>query len=75
MRIGVDDNRMPVYAPLHNILPLVQPNDLEIGGWDISGLNMGDSMRRAKVLDYDLQRQLYPIMKEMVPMPSIYLPE
>ena len=36
---------------------------------------MGDAMRRAKVLEWDLQRQIYPIMKEMVPMPGIYMPE
>jgi len=32
-------------------------------------------MKRAKVLDYDLQRQLAPHMTEMKPLPSIYYPE
>ena len=66
---------MPVFSPLNSIIPLVNPNDIEIWGWDISGVNMGDAMRRAKVLEWDLQRQIYPIMKEMVPMPGIYMPE
>ena len=75
MRIGVDDRFMPVYTPLNKVVPLVNPNDLEIWGWDISGVNMGDSMRRAKVLDWDLQRQLYSHLKEMIPWPSVYIPE
>jgi myo-inositol-1-phosphate synthase len=32
-------------------------------------------MKRAKVLDYDLQRQLEPHMREMKPLPSIYIPD
>ena len=32
-------------------------------------------MQRAKVLDYDLQRQLAPHMTDMKPLPSIYYPE
>jgi myo-inositol-1-phosphate synthase len=33
---------------------------------------LGDAMRRAKVLDYDLQQQLYDKMQEIVPLPSIH---
>lgn len=54
------------------MLPMVSPNDLVIGGWDISKMNLKDSMERAQVLDYDLQRQLGPHMQGMVPLPSIY---
>ena len=75
LRLGVDENMQPVHAPLESVLPLLEPNDIEIGGWDISAMNMGDSMRRAQVIDYDLQRQVYQVMKEMVPMPSIFRPE
>lgn len=51
---------------------MVDPNDLVLGGWDISSMNLGDAMKRARVLDHDLQRQLYPSMKNITPMPSIY---
>ncbi|KAJ0388830.1 hypothetical protein P43SY_011627 [Pythium insidiosum] len=54
---------------------MVHPNDMVIGGWDISSLNLGDAMKRAEVLDYDLQRQLYPMMKDIKPLPSIYYPD
>lgn len=32
-------------------------------------------MQRAQVLDWDLQRQLIPYMKDIVPLPSIYIPD
>ena len=32
-------------------------------------------MQRAQVLDWDLQRQLIPYMKDMKPLPSIYIPD
>lgn len=34
------------------MLPMVDPNDLVISGWDISGLNLKDAMERAKVCVY-----------------------
>jgi len=63
-----------VYVPFKNMLPMVNPNDCAIGGWDISGMNLADAMERAKVLEYDLQVQLRDSMKGMVPLPSIYDP-
>lgn len=53
----------------------VNPNDVVFGGWDINGMNLADAMDRAKVLDYELQRQLKPIMESMVPLPGIYDPD
>ncbi len=38
-----------VHAPFSSLLPMVHPNDLVIGGWDISNLNLADAMERAKV--------------------------
>ena len=38
-------------------------------------MNLGDSMKRAQVFDYDLQQKLYPLMKDYSPMPSIYYPD
>jgi myo-inositol-1-phosphate synthase len=32
-------------------------------------------MRRAQVFDHDLQQKLYPYMKEIIPMPSVYDPD
>merc|ERR1719399_1101567 len=38
-------------------------------------MNLGDAMKRSKVLDVQLQDQLYPLMKDIVPLPSIYFPD
>ena len=65
----------PVYKALHSLLPMLHPNDIVWSGWDINNMNLGDAMKRAQVLDYDLQRQLYPYMKDIVPLPSIYFPD
>lgn len=74
VRLGSAAGR-DVYVPFSSVLPMVHPNDLVVGGWDISGVNMADAMTRAAVLDYDLQRQLVPLMKDLKPMPSIYYPD
>merc|ERR1712176_255259 len=57
------------------MLPLLNPNDIVWGGWDINSTNLGDAMKRSKVLDYDLQSKLYPHMKDRKPLPSIYFPD
>ncbi len=75
VRLGNDDAGNEVYVPMSSIVPMVNPNDLVIGGWDISSMNLGDAMIRAKVLDIALQDQLFPLMKDLVPMPSIYYPD
>lgn len=64
-----------VNIPFSKLLPMVDPNDLVIGGWDISKMNLADAMVRSKVLDVNLQDQLRSHMQHMVPMPSIYYPD
>ncbi len=58
--------------PFKSLLPMVAPEDLIIGGWDISGLNLAESMERAKVLDWGLQQQLVPLMRDMQPLPGAH---
>ncbi|GAA5991192.1 hypothetical protein JCM5350_008234, partial [Sporobolomyces pararoseus] len=74
MRLGQDEQGEDVHVPMSDVLPMVHPNDLVVGGWDISSMSLDGAMRRACVLDYDLQRQLVPLMKEYKPLPSIYYP-
>ncbi|NXE16242.1 INO1A synthase, partial [Lophotis ruficrista] len=64
-----------VYVPFRDLLPMVHPNDIVFDGWDISSLNLAEAMRRAEVLDWPLQEQLWPHMEKMKPRPSIYIPE
>lgn len=61
--------------PFKALLPMVDPADLVIGGWDISSATLAEGMERAQVFDYELQRQLAPYMKDMVPLPGIYDPK
>lgn len=75
VKLGNDRHGNSVYTPMSNMLPLLNPNDIVWGGWDINGTNLGDAMKRSKVLDYDLQQKLYPHMKDITPLPSIYFPD
>jgi len=75
IRLGSNEKGEDVFLPFHKLLPMVHPNDIVYGGWDINGADMAAAMERAQVLDYDLQRQLAPYLKSMVPLPSIYYPD
>jgi len=73
--LGIDENGDDVFAPFNEVAPMLHPNDLVIGGWDISKANIADAMNRAQVLDWDLQRQLVDQLKDYKPLPSIYYPD
>jgi len=64
-----------VNIPLHDLLPMVHPNDLVIGGWDISGMDIAAAMDRAAVLEPTLKMLVRKEMDEMKPLPSIYYPD
>ncbi len=64
-----------VHVPFSSLLPMVHPNDIVVGGWDISRADLAQAMKRAKVLDWALQEQLDVHMQHMVPLPSIYHPD
>ncbi|CAN4115197.1 unnamed protein product [Withania somnifera] len=74
IRVG-SFNGEEIYAPFKSLLPMVNPDDVVFGGWDISNMNLADAMARAKVFDIDLQKQLRPYMESMVPLPGIYDPD
>ncbi|KAH8369865.1 hypothetical protein KR093_001285 [Drosophila rubida] len=73
--IGSDETGSDVYVPMKELLPMVEPNDIAVDGWDISGYHLGDAMRRAEVLDVGLQEQLYEQLSALKPRPSIYDPD
>jgi myo-inositol-1-phosphate synthase len=77
IRLGVDPlTGRDVNVPLGDVLPMVHPNDLVLGGWDISGLPLDKAMARAEVLPWDLQQQLTGHMANLgKPLPSIYYPD
>jgi myo-inositol-1-phosphate synthase len=76
MKLGTNaKTAKDVNIPFHDALPMVHPNDLVIGGWDISGLNLAAAMDRAAVLEPTLKAQVKKEMASMVPLPSIYYPD
>lgn len=75
IRIGSSSDGKNVHIPFKCLLPMVDPNKLVIGGWDISKHNLADAMKRAEVYEYTLQEKLRPHMEKLVPLPSIYYPD
>ncbi|KAI1432108.1 myo-inositol-phosphate synthase [Xylaria sp. CBS 124048] len=76
IKLGTDARtNQDVNIPFHDILPLVHPNDLVIGGWDISGMNIAAAMDRAAVLEPTLKALVRKEMSQMVPLPGIYYPD
>ena len=64
-----------INVPLNDMLPMVHPNDLAIGGWDISGMDLAAAMDRAKVLEPALKSLVKKQMATIKPLPSIYYPD
>ena len=76
MKLGTEAKTgKEINIPFHDVLPMVHPNDLVIGGWDISGMNMAQAMDRAAVLEPTLKAMVKKEMGEMKPLPSIYYPD
>lgn len=74
MKLGTM-NGEDVYVPISSTLPMINPDEIILDGWDISNLNLADAMKRAKVIDVNLQKQLTDEMAQMQPRKSIYYPD
>jgi myo-inositol-1-phosphate synthase len=59
-----------VYKPIKDLLPMVNPCDFVVSGWDISGENLYSACKRAKVLEPDLIKQLKEELQAIVPLPA-----
>lgn len=76
MKLGTDaKTHADVNIPFHDVLPMVHPNDLILGGWDISGMDLARAMDRAAVLEPTLKMLVKEEMAAMKPLPSIYYPD
>ncbi|KAI6172185.1 Inositol-3-phosphate synthase [Aphelenchoides besseyi] len=74
VHLGFDGERQ-FYVPFNSILPLVNPNDLIIGGWDLNNENLYEAAKRAKVFEPELLDRLRPYLETVIPKPSIYYPD
>ncbi|MCJ1251080.1 Myo-inositol-1-phosphate synthase [Trapelia coarctata] len=76
IKLGTDSKTgKEINIPFHDVLPMAHPNDLVVGGWDISGMNLAEAMDRAAVLEPSLKSLVKKEMAEMKPLPSIYYPD
>ena len=76
MKLGTEaETGKEINIPFHDVLPMVHPNNLVIGGWDISGMDLAASMDRAAVLEPTLKSLVKKEMAGMKPLPSIYYPD
>lgn len=76
VKLGTDESTgEEINVPFNSVLPMAHPNDLVIGGWDISAMNIADAMDRAKVLEPSLKQLVRKEMSYMKPLPSIYYPD
>lgn len=73
--IGSDEDGKDCNVPMKDLVPMVNPDDIIVDGWDISSLNIAEAMQRAQVLDVELQDQLYKDLSALKPRPSIYDPD
>ncbi|KAK6451789.1 hypothetical protein ACSS6W_006492 [Trichoderma asperelloides] len=76
VKLGTDaKTNQEINIPFHSLLPMVHPNDLVIGGWDISSMDLAQAMDRAKVLEPALKAHVRKEMAGLTPLPSIYYPD
>ncbi|CAD5212422.1 unnamed protein product [Bursaphelenchus okinawaensis] len=69
------DGQEQVHVPFNALLPMVNPNELVVDGWDISGANLYEAALRARVFEPELLDKLKPHMENVKPKPSIYYPD
>lgn len=73
--LGTDDAGNDKYVGMNELVPMVDPNDIILDGWDISSLNLAESMERSQVLDMGIQDQVHKTLSLLTPRPSIYDPD
>ena len=70
--LGQDENGKTYVAPFKSLVPMVEPNDIVVSGWDISKLNIYEATKRAKVLEPTMYMQMKQELEKMVPLPAVF---
>ena len=68
---GLED----VYKLVNEIVPLVNPCDMEMTGWDISGMNLYDAAYRAQVMEPTLIEAMKADLSSLVPLKAVFNPK
>ena len=64
-----------VYKPIKDLMPMVNPCDFEISGWDINSADLFTACKRSHVLEPDLVNALKDDLEKIKPLSSILNPE
>lgn len=64
-----------VFKVVKDLVPLVQPGDIEVTGWDICDMNLYDASYRSQVLEPTLIEQLKEDLEAMQPMSAVFNPD
>ena len=64
-----------VYKPIKELLPMVNPIDFDICGWDINGANLYEAAKRSHVLEPTLIEQLKPDLEAIKPLSAALNPD
>jgi myo-inositol-1-phosphate synthase len=70
--LGDDLSGRPVVAAFKDLLPMVNPNELVISGWDISGANLYEAAKLARVLEPGLIEELRDELSAITPLLSAF---
>lgn len=54
-QVGKSHEGQPVHLAMSKLVPMVNPDDIVIGGWDIYGANLAAAMDKACVLEPQLK--------------------
>lgn len=68
-------NLQDVYKPIKDLLPMVNPTEFDICGWDIKAENLYESAKRSHVLEPTLIEQLKGDLEQYVPMKAALNPD
>ena len=78
MKVKKDELGQPkiedIYMGIKDLLPMVNPNDLVIGGWDINDADMYSATIAAKVLEPDMIAQLKTELSQIKPLAAVLNP-
>ena len=69
--LGQDENGTNI-LPLQIFIPMVVTNEIVIGGWDISKLNIFEAAKRARVLEPIIYMQLKEQTEKIIPLPNFF---
>lgn len=70
-----DGTLTDVFKPIKELLPMVNPIDFDVCGWDISDLNLYDAAKRSHVLEPTLLEQLKGDLEAIKPMKAVLNPD